>query len=281
MNARNQKGMTLVEVMIAMGVGLVLLLGLLQMMDFTRRSTKSTGLSLDWTSTTNAVLTTLNSEEACKNALSGPKFVSGNAIELNTFTSGTGILLKKNEVMNGIKITRMIVQRAAPATEFTGVDPVENSMIYPATFTLEAEKSITGEAGQVAMGGNQLPKKVLPFNVVVDKATEKNIISCFTAYSPRYLASAAAQGCNTAGGIWDSAAQKCDIRKVVCDTMGGTYVAGAYVAGATVPCTLTAPAAPATGGSNPPPSSGGETGTTCGGMPCTSHTTGAPSGAYN
>src|SRR4051794_5391731 len=100
------QGMTLVEVMIAAGISMTLVLATTQMTLNASRSTSSVKSTSDWSNLSSLIQLVLNTEQSCKSAFAGRTY-SGGALPINALTSGGVTYASVTPVTNGINISAM------------------------------------------------------------------------------------------------------------------------------------------------------------------------------
>lgn len=206
---RNQKGMSLLEVMIAAGVLSGLLLAVSQLMTFSSKSMKNINLGTDWTNMVHSIQQVLNSEDACKATFAGTNFIPGpGVVAVSEIKVGTMVLAKTGFPPKGLKVTGITITDTgkAPVDMTYGATPVKR---YFALLNLDAEKT------EDAMGRINY-KKSFVFTALVNGAGK--IESCHGEFSsPRV--------CQDLGGVYDEATTpKCRISDLTVTNLTATNI---------------------------------------------------------
>lgn len=196
-----ETGMSLLEVTVAMGMASVLMLGVMELTTYSGRNAKSVSLGSDWNNLVASVRLVLNSENACKLALSGRTFDPAASVPVDTLTIAGDAIATTGLPAIGLKVTGLKMGPTAvpPVPVMVGSPPVSYTR-YFSKFTMTAQKIMAG--GGAAVGNNNYSQD-FNFNVLTD--SHGVIQSCYGEFSP-------AQACADLGGNYNEAlTPKCQL----------------------------------------------------------------------
>jgi len=194
----SEKGVTLVELLVASAVGGIIIMGTMSAMNFSQKTAKSISLTTDFTSLKLLVRQVINVESVCTEAFKRMT-MAPSTLRLPLPTTATvGDLptpLKFSDLVAGGQTILTVASTPADdgvtVTElsFDKVVAVLNPSRYIMNLHMVASKKVSG--GQ-AVGGSLMTAN---FQMTVNVDNLGTITSCFDAFS-------AERNCNDMGGEW-------------------------------------------------------------------------------
>ncbi|MCH2535432.1 MAG: Hint domain-containing protein [Bdellovibrionales bacterium] len=211
----NQKGFSLVQVLIASGLVAVVSLGVAQLMVDSARIAKANKNNIDQTMVYSSITKTISKEGACKTALAGNVFKDNPKLDQPvTLTMPDGTVYKSGQKIDNtdLKIKKLYLKK------FSGPQPGPSTgtQIYLTELYTQLEAT-----GANIIGGNLYSEQKVGAFYVTTNAS--NVIQeCNSETSVAYL-------CDKMGGIHNASTNDCEIKpdpKEVCNVVGGTFKSG-------------------------------------------------------
>lgn len=208
---RGDHGFSLMEAMIAMGVGSVVLLGLASQMDMVGRAGRNTSVNSNWSLLGTTVANVINSEDTCTFMFTEGESVqfktSGDSIKKLQLKSGVVAEVDPKGNADGIAISGMKYDLYSPkgmaVTELSTGLP---HTAYTAHFDIDGTKA---NFKNVKLGSETLATRSIPFTIVTD-ATGK-IKGCYGQMSARFSPAIPPKAlCLGIGYTWNEAENICD-----------------------------------------------------------------------
>ena len=227
------RGSTLIEIMIAAGIGMGLVLAIMTAIQSANQSVKSSGLSNDWTTLIMGIRETYADNSQCNMQFGGMTFPTGAGGDLTNSNASLALgalnvknpangaivglpLLSTTQIVNNLKATtlQLVVSPGNQTQQIlyggaqSFLDHVELNIV--ATKLNADGTTLTG--GNTVLQSNQAHNNPIRFNVIRNSTAPYAIASCYG------LNDAAQQACNEMGGSYPPvgtvATPKCEMPRI-------------------------------------------------------------------
>lgn len=174
MERQRTSGMSLVEVMMALGISTMVILGVMSMMTYTQKAAKGVSITTDWTSLKSSIFQAITNFTVCDAIISrlGDKYKITLSAEKNfdyehaaelpelIYTVGPAEqkLVEKNKSVNGLVISGIKLWAITPPEPMTDIATTLNYTKYTVRMQLDAERD-------KALAGSGQVMKLQPYHV--------------------------------------------------------------------------------------------------------------------
>lgn len=221
---RTNKGFTLAETMIGLGVSTIVLLGVAQSFEMLSQGKKSIELGSSATEWTQELRQTMKTTQ-CQATLAGKAFPAsmGASLTLNSVSMGGKTYTKGADMGRGMILKDVqLIRNSSSGTSMTYQATPSSSKVqalsYVGVLRVQLEKPAA------SMGGKAMPPAYIPVRVTTDMSNK--VLDCTN------VGDLTASTCSDLNFIWDAATEQCRYRLGQCQ-YAGSYVSKNFTNGAT------------------------------------------------
>ena len=186
-----ESGMTLVETMVAVGVGTIVVLGMTQMMTSLSKQQRNVSLAMDFSSLVSQISMTLNNDKSCQASLA----VAGQQFDPNGTNSGLKLYLPGSTTQTLVENPKVVSGWTINSLSIT-----KNASVAPVSLTGGQTQYLAQLAiGAVQTGTNMTRSQSFPVRIVTNAASGSvgTITACYSQ------SNAADMACTTLGGSYN------------------------------------------------------------------------------